>query len=608
MHQLFPLIYAFEEENVALTGKGTLDGMADMDHWLPWKLGERGYPSQAADRAALVRYGEENVPVSQRVFGEGHYLRPQFVQPYRCKNVLIQGVRLVRSPMWEITPCLCQNVIIRGVTIQCHGYNNDGCDPESCTDVLVEDCYFDTGDDCIAIKSGRNADGLRINIPTSNMVIRRNHFAMGNGGITMGSEISGGVKNIFAFDNKFDSPKLCYVLRLKTNSVRGGVVENVYLKDNEVLTCGEAVIHGTMMYEEGNGGPQTPMFKNITLENMKSKNGRYGIYLDAYERAPVTGLRLINVQMEGVETPVSVLNVQDPVFENVTINGERFPKPTRVAVHGLAAVGNTLTAGCDYVGGKKEEISFHWVISEEKNGQYRKLCQGPVLEIREDMLGKFIKAVAVDEKQSAAESVAFAVIGHGFADCVGHACEEAVNAMLSRGVVTKEERFRPDDAITRRELAVMLTRLWGYDGEKEPRNLLDMDAGMENYYEISAAVRHDMMWLSATKDLEHDILREFPLQDGGYFCPEETIRNGELSMMVMNSSGMTFKKSGSSYNNAKTPFADDRDVTINRSYIVKAHYFGLMVGDENNNFHPQENATRGEVAQILLRIAKRAAR
>src|SRR4029077_9788761 len=125
--------------------------------------GGAGKPDMREDRKRLFEMGEQHVPVDQRVFGEGHYLRTQFIQPYRCENVLIEGVSIRNSPMWEINPVLCRNVTVRKVRISSHGPNNDGCDPESCRDVLIEDCVFDTGDDCIAIKSGRNADGRRLN-------------------------------------------------------------------------------------------------------------------------------------------------------------------------------------------------------------------------------------------------------------------------------------------------------------------------------------------------------------------------------------------------------------------------------------------------------------
>ena len=155
-----PFIYAFEEQNIAITGSGTIDGNADCEHWWPWKGRDqcgwkKGGPNQSQDRKLLFEMAEKGVPVEQRIFGEGHYLRPQFIQPYRCKNVLIEGVTLRNSPMWQVHPVLCSNVTVRGMTItgaspnRESAPNTDGCDPESCTDVLIKDCNFDTGDDCI---------------------------------------------------------------------------------------------------------------------------------------------------------------------------------------------------------------------------------------------------------------------------------------------------------------------------------------------------------------------------------------------------------------------------------------------------------------------------
>jgi polygalacturonase len=156
-----PLIYAFEQANIAIIGKGTLDGSASDQNWWAWnRKGANGAdaPARASIRR-LIDFGERGVPVKDRIFGQGYYLRPNFIQPYRSRNVLIEGIRIINSPMWEINPVLSTNVTVRGVRINSHGPNNDGCDPESSREVLIEDCTFDTGDDCIAIKSGRDADG-----------------------------------------------------------------------------------------------------------------------------------------------------------------------------------------------------------------------------------------------------------------------------------------------------------------------------------------------------------------------------------------------------------------------------------------------------------------
>ena len=156
--------------------------------------------------------------------------------------------------MWEIHPVLCRNVTVRGVKINSHGPNNDGCDPESCRDVLIESCMFDTGDDCIAIKSGRNADGRRINVPSENIIIRNCEMHDGHGGVTVGSEISGGCWNVFADDCRMDSPHLDRALRLKNNAMRGGVLEHIYMRDVTVGQVADSVLSIDFFYEEGRQG------------------------------------------------------------------------------------------------------------------------------------------------------------------------------------------------------------------------------------------------------------------------------------------------------------------------------------------------------------------
>ncbi|HVT90165.1 MAG TPA: glycoside hydrolase family 28 protein, partial [Tepidisphaeraceae bacterium] len=218
-----PFIYALEQENIAVTGTGTLDGQASNQHWWPWvnaRFGwQQGMPT--AQKGKLNAMGQNGTPVEQRIMGENDGLRPNFFQPYRCKNVMIEGVHIRRSPMWEINPVLCTNVIVRNLDIVSHGPNNDGCDPECCKDVLIEGCLFDTGDDCIAIKSGRNNDGRRVNVASENLIIRNCTMKDGHGGVTIGSEIAGSCRNVFVEDCKMDSPNLNAIFRFKSNAQRG---------------------------------------------------------------------------------------------------------------------------------------------------------------------------------------------------------------------------------------------------------------------------------------------------------------------------------------------------------------------------------------------------
>ncbi len=315
-----PLIYAFEQENVAITGKGTLDGSASWETWWAWNDKSKGQPTwQVTARKKLDQQGTDGVPVAERVYGEGHFLRPNFIQPYRCKNVLIEGVTIINSPMWEIHPVLCTNVTVRGVTVRSLGTNNDGCDPESCRDVLIEDCVFETGDDCIAIKSGRNNDGRRVGVPSENIVIRRCTMKDGHGGVTMGSEISGGVRNVFVSDCTMDSPNLDRAIRFKSNAVRGGVIENIYLRDVKIGRVARTVFSVEFDYEEGANGSHEPVLRNVQIENVTSESSGSVAIMTAFPGAIIEGIRLKNCTFHGVEGADVLRHSGSLTLENVTI-------------------------------------------------------------------------------------------------------------------------------------------------------------------------------------------------------------------------------------------------------------------------------------------------
>jgi unsaturated rhamnogalacturonyl hydrolase len=298
-----PLIYAFAQENVAVTGEGLLDGQASNENWWRWKGKKPGVPNQKAARDRLVKMVEQNLPVAQRRFGEGDCLRPSFVEMNRCRNVLIQGVRIRRSPMWELHPTLSTNVIVRGVDILSHGPNNDGCDPECCRDVLIEDCVFDTGDDCIAIKAGRNNDGRRLGIPSENILIRRCTMKDGHGGVVIGSEISGGCRNVFAEDCRMDSPNLERVLRLKSNAVRGGSIENIFMRNVTVGQVADAVLQIDFLYEEGAKGSYPPAARNVVMENITVNRTPRVLNAMGFPRAEISGVRIYNSTFKGVQQP-----------------------------------------------------------------------------------------------------------------------------------------------------------------------------------------------------------------------------------------------------------------------------------------------------------------
>jgi polygalacturonase len=328
MMGLSPLIYASNARNIAITGGGTLDGQAGNTVWWHWNGSARygwkpGAGNQRAARQRLFEMAERNVPVRSRRFGVDSYLRPPFIQPYGCTNVLIEGVTIRNSPMWEINPVLCRNVTVRGVQIVSHGPNNDGCDPESCRDVLIERCLFDTGDDCIAIKSGRNADGRRVNVPTEDVIIRDCEMRDGHGGVTIGSEVSGGVRHVYAERNKMDSPQLERALRLKNNAMRGGVLEHIYMRDVEIGQLADAVLQVDFLYEEGPNGNFPPVVRDVELLRVTSRKSNYGLYLRGYEKATIEDIRVLDCTFDAVAKPDVVEHVTGLVRRNLTVNGSK---------------------------------------------------------------------------------------------------------------------------------------------------------------------------------------------------------------------------------------------------------------------------------------------
>jgi polygalacturonase len=252
--------------------------------------------------------GEENVPAAERVFGTGHYLRPNFVQPYRCRNLLIEGVTFTNSPMWVVNPVMCENVTVRGVTVVSHGPNNDGCNPESCRDVLIEGCTFDTGDDCIAIKSGRNADGRRLDVPSENIIVRGCTMKDGHGGVVLGSEMSGGIRNVFVEDCTMDSPNLDRAIRLKSNSMRGGYLENLFVRNISVGQVKEAVVRINLQYDKDRGA-HYPAVRNLYIENVTAKKSGRPFYLVGLENARIQNVVIENCTFENAAKP--------SVFEHV---------------------------------------------------------------------------------------------------------------------------------------------------------------------------------------------------------------------------------------------------------------------------------------------------
>jgi len=340
---LSPLIYAYQQKDIAITGKGTIDGGGSRETWWPWvsspKFGfKEGMPVhqwKETSRPRLLKSAEDGIPLDERRFTKEDGLRPQLINFNQCEGILIEDITLLRSPFWVIHPLLSTDITVRGVHINNDGPNGDGCDPESCDRVLIENCYFNTGDDCIAIKSGRNNDGREggqgafAGRPSKNIIIRNCKMNNGHGGVVIGSEISGGCQNVYAHDCEMDSPNLDRVLRIKTNSCRGGVIENINMRNVTVGQCGEAVLKINTDYEPKEVCCRGfyPTVRNVTMENVTCKKSKYGVMIVGYEDPKlaytVNNITVRNCQFDGViSKPIHQIGLaQDVKYENLIING-----------------------------------------------------------------------------------------------------------------------------------------------------------------------------------------------------------------------------------------------------------------------------------------------
>ncbi len=328
---LRPLIYANNARNIAITGEGVIDGQGSNEVW--WFMKGRpqygwreGLISQAdKGRPRLLTSDRQQIDPRERVMGIEDGLRPQLVNICNSENVLIQGVTLRNSPFWVIHPLFVKNMIVRGVRIESHGPNSDGCDPESCKNVLIEDCFFDTGDDCIAIKSGRNYDGRRHATPSENIYVRNCRMKNGHGGVVLGSEISGGFRNLWVENCQMSSPDLERVIRIKTNSCRGGVIENIYVRNLEVGECQESVLKVNLDYERDEDCDRgfLPTVRNVNLKNIKSQKSEFGVYVIGLDSlVNVQNIKVEDCEFNGVEKGNSIFGAEGVEFVNLKINGE----------------------------------------------------------------------------------------------------------------------------------------------------------------------------------------------------------------------------------------------------------------------------------------------
>lgn len=329
-YNISPLIYAYGETNIAITGSGIMDGQADKTNWfcerrIKGVVQEDG--KRINEKTLLYEMKDDSIPFNKRVFIGETSIRPQFINLYKCKNILLEDFTINRSPFWLIHPLLSENITVRRVKMKSHGHNNDGCDPESCKNVLIEDCDFDTGDDCIAIKSGRDEDGRFWNIPSENIIVRNCRMKDGHAGVAIGSEVTGGCRNVWVENCQMDSPELDRIIRIKSNAMRGGEVENIYVRNIAVGECKESILGMELKYWRVDDGPYLPYFHNIHLENITSRKSQYILHLDGFvDKVQARNIFIKNCMFDGVESAEinKVTGVDNIHFENVKVNGKDY--------------------------------------------------------------------------------------------------------------------------------------------------------------------------------------------------------------------------------------------------------------------------------------------
>ncbi len=307
-----PLIYAFEVHDVAITGKGLIDGN-EKSEFHTWR-GE----NQKRGMDALRQMGVDGTPVSRRIFGEGTYLRPPLIQFFRAERVLLEDYTLHHAPFWVNHLVYTDHAIIRNIRVDSHHANNDGVDVDSSRHVLIEGCWFRTGDDSVVVKSGRDRDGREVARPSEYVVVRHNDMG-GEDGIALGSEMSGGIRHVYFTDNILR--KGLSAIRFKANLDRGGTVEHIRVR-NMTVESFDTLFWFQLDYPGLLGGGHPATYRDIVFENFTVE--RAGTFFEAHAPAesPLREVTLRNINVKQAERPLVLENVAGLHFENVTIGGQ----------------------------------------------------------------------------------------------------------------------------------------------------------------------------------------------------------------------------------------------------------------------------------------------
>ena len=319
-----PLIYAYEEENIAITGRGTLDGQGR--EW--WYQAERLGGDNKENYIYYDRYAKENSDTLNQYSPyktKKGFLRPPFIQPLFCKNVCIEGVTIINSPFWTVTPEFCENVTITGVTINNPpSPNTDGINPSSCRYVHISDCHISVGDDCITIKSGKNESGRMMARPAENYTITNCTMLSGHGGVVIGSEMSGGVKKITISNCVFDGTDRG--IRIKSTRGRGGTVEDIRVDNVIMKGIKKEAIRLNMFYSKVPEEPvseRTPIFRNIHISDITAE-AHTAVELIGLPEMPIENITFSNINFTSKEG-IRIKDAKRIEIDHVEVNTEIGP-------------------------------------------------------------------------------------------------------------------------------------------------------------------------------------------------------------------------------------------------------------------------------------------
>lgn len=306
-----PYIYAYHAVDVAVTGEGTIsvDMSGEVKNWRT---------QQTESQKKLRAQGASGVPLAERVYGEGAFLRQSCIQFFGCHNVLVEGVRIKDIPFWGVHFVFSHHVTVRKVSVDSALVNNDGVDVDSSTHVLIEQCVFSTGDDSIAIKAGRDLDGRRAGAPSEAVVIRDCVMNRSrSSGIAIGSEMSGGVRDIYVIRCRMG--QVDTVVNIKSNLDRGGVVERIRAWNIQCATCDRIVAISTS-YHGYAGGSFPPTIQDIELDDLRSESAETGIVIRGVATSPVKQVRLSSIHGARVKTPTQIQYAENLIFESIVMN------------------------------------------------------------------------------------------------------------------------------------------------------------------------------------------------------------------------------------------------------------------------------------------------